>query len=81
MCVEMVQCAVSLLAAIPTTLVHALNLLISSTGSLMLLGTGDRNERVYLVAKLLRQYTGSSIGREYARVPAFDPALTAVLPG
>jgi len=49
MSIEVVQRAVSLLAAIPTTLVHALNFLVTSTGSLVLLGTRDRNERVYLV--------------------------------
>jgi len=63
MSIEVVQRAVSLLAAIPTTLVHALNFLVTSTGSLVLLGTRDRNERVYLVAKLVR----TSLGRGRTR--------------
>jgi hypothetical protein len=48
MSIEMVQCAISLLAAIPTTLVHALDFLITSARALVLLGTGDGDERVNL---------------------------------
>lgn len=43
----MVQGAVGLLAALPTALVHALNLFVPSSGSLVLLGARNRNERVY----------------------------------
>jgi uncharacterized membrane protein YkgB len=48
MSIEMVQCTISLLATIPSTLVHALDFFISSTGALVLLGTRNRNERVDL---------------------------------
>lgn len=46
--VEVVQRAVGLLTAVPTTLVHSLNLLIASPGSLMLLRAWDRDEGVHL---------------------------------
>lgn len=51
--VKMVQRAISLLAAIPTTLVHALNLFVTSARALVLLGTRDRNERVDLRQTML----------------------------
>ena len=46
--IKMVQSSVSLLTAIPATLVHALDFFVSSTGSLVLLSTGNRDERVDL---------------------------------
>jgi len=51
--IEMIQCAISLLASVPSTLVHALDLFISSTRALVLLGTGNRNEGVDLRGKVL----------------------------
>ena len=42
----MVERAISLLAAIPATLVHALNFFVASSGTLVLLCAGDGNERV-----------------------------------
>lgn len=72
--VQVVQGTIGLLTAIPATLVHALNLFVSSAGSLVLLGTGNRNERIDLMSKLLRQYTVSHAeGEKHARVPASDP--------
>lgn len=52
--IEVIQSAVSLFTAIPATLVHALNLLVSPPGALVLLSAGDRNERVNLVTELSR---------------------------
>jgi hypothetical protein len=46
--IQMIECAVRLFAAVPATLVHALNLFVATTWSLVLLGTWDRNERVDL---------------------------------
>ena len=46
--IEMIQCAIGLLTAIPPTFVHALDFFVSSTGALMLLGARNRNEGVYL---------------------------------
>ena len=46
--IEMVQRAISLLASIPSTLVHALDLFVTSARALVLLGTGDRDEGVDL---------------------------------
>jgi hypothetical protein len=46
--IEMVQGAISFLASIPTALVHALNLFVSSPRPLVLLSAGNWNERVYL---------------------------------
>lgn len=44
----MIKCAVGLLAAIPSTLVHALNFFITSPGTLVLLRTGNRDEGIDL---------------------------------
>jgi hypothetical protein len=44
----MVQCTVGLFTAVPSTLVHALDLFISTSRSLVLLGTWDGDERVDL---------------------------------
>lgn len=46
--IQMIKCAVGLLAAIPSALVHALNLLITSPGTLVLLRTGNRDEGIDL---------------------------------
>lgn len=48
MCVQVVQCAISLFAAIPSTFVHPFNFLVTTAGTLMLLGTGNGDERVDL---------------------------------
>lgn len=42
----MVQCTISLLAAVPTTLVHALNFFVATPGTLVLLRAGNGHERV-----------------------------------
>jgi hypothetical protein len=47
--VEMIQGAVCLFAAVPTALVHTLNLLITPAGTLVLLGTGYRDEGVHML--------------------------------
>lgn len=44
--VEMVERSVRLFAAVPPTLVHALNLLVPPTGSLVLLRARNRDERI-----------------------------------
>ena len=46
--VKVIQSTISLLTAIPSTLVHALDFLVSAAGALVLLGTGDRDEGVNL---------------------------------
>ena len=51
--VEMVQGTVGLLAAVPTALVHALDLLIPSARSLVLLRARDGYERVHLLSTIL----------------------------
>jgi hypothetical protein len=51
--VEMVQCAVSLLAAVPSTLVHTFDFFVSTAGALVLLGTRDRDEGVDLRERML----------------------------
>jgi hypothetical protein len=48
--VQVVQRAVGLLAAVPAALVHALDLLVASARALVLLRTGDGDERVDLRA-------------------------------
>lgn len=58
--IQMVECPVRLLAALPSTLVHALDFFVAAAGALVLLGTGDRDERVNLgkrVRILLRTNT------------------------
>lgn len=52
--IQMVECTISLLAAIPSTLVHALDFLEAPTWSLVLRGTGDRNKRINLLNMLIR---------------------------
>lgn len=47
-CVQMVQCTISLFTPIPSTFVHTLNFFVTATWALMLLGTGNWDERVYL---------------------------------
>lgn len=47
-CVEVVQSAIGLLTALPSTLVHALDLLVATARTLVLLGTRDRDEGVDL---------------------------------
>ena len=42
--VQMVESTISLLATVPSALVHALNFLITSSGSLVLLSARDRDE-------------------------------------
>lgn len=57
--IQMIKCAVGLLAAIPSALVHALNFFITSPGTLVLLCTGNRDERVDLGERVL--YTVSCV--------------------
>lgn len=59
--VEMIQRAICLLATIPTALVHALNFFIAPSGSLMLLRSGNWDERVDLIWTLLRCARGRAI--------------------
>ena len=46
--IQMVQCTVGLFTAVPSTLVHALDLFISTSRSLVLLRAWNRYERVDL---------------------------------
>ena len=46
--IQMVECTVSLLATVPSTLVHSLNFLKAPARPLMLSGAGDRDERINL---------------------------------
>lgn len=49
----MVQGSVCLLTSIPSTLIHTLNLFISTAGSLVLLGARNGDERIDLCQMLL----------------------------
>jgi hypothetical protein len=51
--IQMIKCSVGLLAAIPSALVHALNFFITSPRTLVLLRTGNRDERVNLGERVL----------------------------
>ena len=53
MSVEVVQCAVSLLATVPSALVHALDLFISATWTLVLLRAWNWDEGVDLGKRML----------------------------
>jgi hypothetical protein len=59
MSVEMIQGAIGLFTTIPATLIHALDLFISSTGTLVLLSTWDRDEGVNLRQRMLLTISGS----------------------
>jgi hypothetical protein len=53
--VKVVQRAIGFFTAIPSTLVHALDLFVSSSRSLMLLSTGNGNKGVNLGKQHVRQ--------------------------
>ena len=46
--IQVIESPISFLATVPATLVHALDFFIAATRTLVLLGTGNWNERVYL---------------------------------
>lgn len=46
--IKMVQCTICLFTTIPSTFVHTLNFFVTTTRTLVLLSTGNGNERVYL---------------------------------
>lgn len=46
--VQVVECAIGFLTSVPAALVHTFNLLISTTGALVLLGSRDRNKTIDL---------------------------------
>ena len=60
--VQMVQRTIRLLTSVPPTLVHPLNLLIPTTGPLVLLRARDGNKGVYLEKALWM-----SLGSFYAK--------------
>lgn len=51
--VEMIQGAVGFLATMPVAFIHALDLFVASSGALVLLSTGNRNEGVDLRERML----------------------------
>lgn len=57
--VQVVQGAIGLLATVPAALVHALDFLVTSTGTLVLLGAGDGDEGVDLRERMLLTISGS----------------------
>ena len=58
--VQVVQCTICLLASLPPTFVHALNLLVAATGALVLLSTWDWNKRVDLRKRVRILFQGLS---------------------
>lgn len=58
--IQMIERAICLLTPLPSTLVHALNLFIAPARSLMLLGAGDRDERINL-GKRMRILLGTRL--------------------
>lgn len=69
--IQVVQCAIGLLATVPAALVHALDLFISSTGTLVLLGTGDGDKGVDLRERMLLTISRSKKGQGTSR-PGID---------
>jgi hypothetical protein len=61
MSIKVVQCAVGLFTAIPTALVHSLNLFVSSSRSLMLLRTRNGHERVNLTINQISHSSKSGV--------------------
>jgi hypothetical protein len=59
MSVEMIQGTIGLFTTVPATFIHALDFYISSTGTLVLLGTWDRDEGVNLRQRMLLTISGS----------------------
>src|SRR6266498_1063188 len=50
--IEMVQCPIRLLAAIPSTLVHSLNFFIPTSWAFVLLSTWDRHKGIHLIIRV-----------------------------
>lgn len=57
--VQVVQSTICLFATIPSTLVHTLDLFVSTARTLMLLSTGNRDEGVDLRERMLLTISGS----------------------
>lgn len=67
MSVQVVKSAVGLFAAVPATLVHALDLFISSAGSLVLLGAWNGDERVHLCHELAQSAHVNRLGLGFSQ--------------
>jgi len=66
--IQMVERAICFLASIPAAFVHAFDFFVATSGTLVLLGTGDRDERVDLRKRMrILAGTWSSRGRGRAR--------------
>lgn len=63
--VQVVECAVCLLAAIPAALIHTLDFFISTTRTLMLLGARNWNKAVNLIVTQLANHTRLQQFREH----------------
>lgn len=59
--IQMIQRAIRLLAAIPSALIHALDLFVSPARPLVLLRSRDGNKRIDLIRALLRRASGRVI--------------------
>lgn len=69
--IQMIQCSIRLLAPLPSTLVHALDLFVSATRALVLLRARNGDERVHL-GQWMRVLLGSATdGRTRSRVEAY----------
>lgn len=51
----MIQRSICLFATIPTAFIHSFDLFVTSPGAFMLLGAGNRNERINLHGKKKKQ--------------------------
>ena len=54
--IQMVKCAIGLFTSLPPTFIHSFNLFISTTWALVLLGAGNRDERVNLRKRVRRLF-------------------------
>ena len=62
--IEMVQRAISLLTAVPSTLIHALDFFVASSRTLVLLGARDGYKRVNLRQMMLSTISSSPKRKE-----------------
>jgi hypothetical protein len=76
--IQVVQSAIGLFAPIPAALVHALNLFIASSGPLVLLRTGNRDEGIHLqIQDTSVQHVPDQSWRSTVAIPVTATAMQA----
>lgn len=77
--IQVVECPICFLAAMPSTFVHSLDLLVATTGALMLLSAWNRNERVDLRQRVRGLFRGTKYDEWHGRNARCLPDQSAAL--